>query len=152
MHFSASLFLCKHKRALSLIIYSLPRHVAVWHATVQSQEAVLNGVGRNWNLVNFVFLAFAFRRQSTDKPKESHNRQKTIFNFSDKGMRNSASSPFSFPNFKWVKPLKPGEETEGREIVEGVVRDTTFYGERESFPALRAPRKCPFVLMKVGWR
>jgi hypothetical protein len=48
--------------------------------------------------------------------------------------------------------LKPSEETEKREIVEGVVRDVTFYGERESLPALRVPRKCPFVLMRVGWR
>jgi hypothetical protein len=81
MHFSSSLFLCKHKRALSLIIYSRPRHVAVWQATEQSQGVVLNGAGRNRNLVDFVFLAFAFKRQSTNKPRKAITDRKQCLTF-----------------------------------------------------------------------
>jgi hypothetical protein len=36
---------------------------------------------------------------------------------------------------------------------DGIVRDTTFYGGRQNFPALNVPSQCPLVLpVKIYWR
>jgi hypothetical protein len=49
--------------------------------------------------------------------------------------------------------LKPKREREKEEKVGWVVRDTTFNreGEQAKFAAMKVPRQCPLVLVKVSW-